>query len=190
MAAKKKRIKKTTPVLRTRAEMENTVAKIAILKNEETVIKAQIDAQVIAIKEKFEDRLGEIQELLGLHMEAAEVWADTNPGEFAKRKSIDMVHGLVGFRTGTPKLKTARGYTWDKVLDLLKGLPEFADYIRTKVDVDKAAIINDREQLGPEGLKRMAVKVVQEEAFFIEPKLNEQENRITAADFSGQAKAA
>lgn len=103
---------------------------------------------------------------------------------FAKRKSLEMTHGVIGFRTGQPKCKTARGTTWADALELVKD--RLPNYIRTKEEVDKDRLLADRnlpcrrddepEEAARPLLHEMAlcgILVVQEESFFVEPKREE-----------------
>ena len=80
-----------------------------------------------------------------------------------------MAHGTIGFRTGTPKLKTLKGFTWASALELVK---EFLpDYVRQTWDIAKDKLLADRD--AEEMLSRMAkcgMQVVQDEAFYVEPK--------------------
>lgn len=56
---------------------------------------------------------------------------------------METAHGVLGFRTGTPKLKTRKGFTWAAVLELLK---EFNPaYVRTSEEVAKDKLLADRE---------------------------------------------
>ena len=91
-----------------------------------------------------------------------------------------MAHCIIGFRTGTPKLKTLKGFTWASVLELAK---EFLPgYVRTSEEVAKDRLLADRDaKLTIDGaevpmVERMAkcgVQVVQDEAFYVEPKSEE-----------------
>ena len=86
-----------------------------------------------------------------------------------------------GFRTGTPKLKTLKGFTWASALELVK---EFLpDYVRQTWDIAKDKLLADREgtvqepgnPLGPgksmyEQMAKCGMQVVQDEAFYVEPK--------------------
>jgi hypothetical protein len=91
-----------------------------------------------------------------------------HPEVFGKNKSLVMVHGTIGFRTGKHQCKALPGWTWDKVRSHLlnKGL----GYTDSKVTVDKDGLIADREKLGLTGLAERGVCVIQEESFFVEPK--------------------
>ena len=75
----------------------------------------------------------------------------------------------MGFRTGTPALKTLKGFTWESVKNLLK---EFLPgYVRTKEEADKEKLLADREKEEVAALfPKVGVKVTQDEAFFVELK--------------------
>ena len=77
-----------------------------------------------------------------------------------------------------PTLKTITGFTWDRVLEKIR--VAYVEFVRTKEEVNKQAILDQRDILGPDKLRQMGVRVVQEEPFFIEPKIEEPENRIAA----------
>jgi phage host-nuclease inhibitor protein Gam len=170
----KTRAKLTGPVIKSRVEMETTVNEIAAIMNNERMMRAEMDAAILKIKERYEENIALCQSTLGPLLESARAWAEANPSEFGGKKSVDMVSGIVGWRTGNPQLKTRPGWTWDRVLEAAKAL---GVYVRTKMEVDKAAILTDREQLGDLGLLGLGVRVIQEEAFFVEPKLSEVDER-------------
>ena len=96
-------------------------------------------------------------------------------------KSLETPQGSLGWRIGNATLKTLSGFTWDRVLERLQALPKFAGYIRQKLEVNKQAILVDREQIPPEELRSVGVKIVQEELFFVEPNIEEIENRQTSS---------
>jgi phage host-nuclease inhibitor protein Gam len=86
---------------------------------------------------------------------------------FDKRRSIGTLHGVAGFRLGTPRLKTAKGGNWNKVLAELK--LKLPDYVRTVDEPAKDLLLADRmkEHVAPV-LVEIGVQVVQDELFYIE----------------------
>lgn len=170
-----KRLKLTGPTLKTRADMEACVHQTTAIVNSERRMRAEMDAALLKIKERYEANLAECQAQLGPLMESARSWADSNPAEFGGKKSIDFVTGIAGWRIGQPQLKTMAGWTWDRVLEAAKAM---GVYIRTKIEVDKASILAEREQLGELGLRGLGVRVIQEEAFFVEPTLSNTDERV------------
>lgn len=173
------RIKLKTSAPRTREEMERLVGDICALKIEERELKAQMDAEIKSIKDNYQAQLAGLTESLAQKMPRALAWAEANAEDFGKLRSVEMLHGTIGWRLNTPSLKTRPGWTWDRVLEVVKNLPRLAGYIRTKEEINKQALLADREQLGTEGLTAIGLRVVQDEEFFVDPKLTETETRET-----------
>jgi phage host-nuclease inhibitor protein Gam len=163
------RLKKAPPATpATREEMETLVGEIASLTITQDGLMVEMDRQIQAVRHEYETTLAQIRLSLDGKLEAARLWAVTNPEAFGQKKSLEMVHGTIGFRTGMPKLKAKRGITWEIVLDLLRKC-RLTDYIRSKEEVDKDRLIADRETLGDK-LAQVGVEVVQDEAFYLDPK--------------------
>jgi len=139
----------------------------------------QLDAELHAVRENFEGRIAAKQDAINARLQVAQAWAEANPEEFGKRKSIDFTSGVAGFRTGTHKLKTLSGFTWARVLEKLEVI--LPAYVRKKNEPDKDRLIADRESLGEAQLKKVGLVVVQDESFYVEPKLTELVERVTAA---------
>lgn len=174
----KTRIKYTQPINRTRAEeLLGELVTAIILKN-----KAQtaMDRKLTEIRKEYEEKLAGIGQVIEEKTELLHCWASNNPDEFPKdRKSLEMVHGMIGFRTGTSALKPRLKKTWKKILETIKEL-KLTDLIRSKEEVNKELIISEYTQ-GKMTLARLVeigVEVVKEESFFVEPKIEELENRI------------
>ena len=77
------------------------------------------------------------------------------------------MHGVAGFRLGTPALRLHKGANWSKVLAALKEkLPE---YVRTTEEPAKALLLASRntEKVAPV-LMELGLQVVQEDLFYIE----------------------
>ena len=173
------RIKLKTPAPKTREEMETLVGDIALLKLRDAELKTAMDRELKQIKDRYIDNLTLINDKLTALMPRALAWAEAHPDDFGKAKSLEMLHGIIGWRTNTPSLKTLSGWTWDRVLEKLKTLPLMLQYIRTKEEVNKQALLGDRDGIGPDGLRNVGLRVVQEDEFFVEPKLTETDKRET-----------
>lgn len=176
----KNRIKKTAakvPTPRTKADMENLIDQIATLKRAEAALKTEMDSRIAAIKGEFERSLSDIEtEVKGL-CDAAETWATSNPEEFGKKKSIEFLHGIVGFRTSTPKLEPiSKKWNWKTITTAVEQL--LPAFIRNKPEVDKEAILAQRDELS-EFLPNVGLKVSQEESFFVDVTGTKTETRET-----------
>ncbi len=176
---KKTRIKSLPLPEITRAEAEDLVHEIAALTVQQRDIKNQIDAEILAIKDRFAGQIDNLAVMIKGKQEIVQKWAQTHPDQFGKLKSIQFPAGKVGFRTGTPKLALInRQWSWETVLAAVERiLPAF---VRNKPEVDKEAILNQRDELA-EFLPMVGLKVTQEETFFVEPDLAAIETRIKEA---------
>ena len=135
------------------------------------VILAKLDEEIAKLRRKYEDELATLKEEKEKQFETIQVYCVENPTLFEKRKSFETLHGIVGFRTGTPKLKNLKGYTWASVTNLLK---EFLpDFVRTTEEPAKDLLLAKRDELAPEMLKKVGVEVVQDETFYIDLKKEE-----------------
>ena len=167
-----KRMKLKAPVIKSRAEMERLVGEITALKLHEIKTSAIMDQRLSEIRAEYELELSETAAILDLKLEAARVWAEANPDEFGKAKSIAMTHGTVGFRTGKPKLKILSRWTLPKVTEAMKALAKWNPYLRTKIEPNKELLLSHRERISSE-LREIGFQVVQDESFFFEPCVTE-----------------
>lgn len=174
------RLKITTAAPKTREEMEVLVGDIAALKIKERRLHAEMDLALKQVRDQFSERLANTTEALAGKLPRALAWAEAHPDDFGQAKSIEMLHGIIGWRTNTPSLKTLAGWTWDRVLEKIRA-GSWVPYLRVKEEVNKQALIADRDILGPDVLKTLGVKVVQEDEFFVEPKLTEADKREVVA---------
>ena len=169
----KTREKKTVYTGVSQEEMEQAFAEYAKADARQQKIQADMDVQMTKIREKWQEELSKLQEAKDKAFDVMQAFATENRTElFSKKKSMDTVHGTIGFRLGTPKLKNQKGFTWASVTNLLK---EFLPaYVRVKEEPDKDKLLADRESEDVYPLfDKVGVAVVQEETFFVEPKKEE-----------------
>lgn len=164
------RIKKTIITGVTREQMEEAFGQYALADAEVQSITASMDQQFVAIREQHADRLAELEEQKSKALEVMQVFATENREElFSKRKSMETAHGVIGFRTGTPKLKTRKGFTWAAVLELLRKFGK--DYLRTTEEIAKDKLLADRDSDECQQLMEdCGLMVVQDETFYVDPK--------------------
>ena len=165
-----------------RDEAEALVNDIALAMNNQRKLQTRIDAAKLAVDQEHKAAMSAYNSTITASRAIVQLWAEANPQEFTQRKSVEFAAGLVGFRTGTPKLKPLRKATWDAILEAMRGIKRLAGYIRTKEEINKEQIIADYAQgvLIAGDLEIGGMKVVQEESFYIEPKLTEPETRQVA----------
>lgn len=133
-------------------------------------INAEIELQCARIRDKYKDMLTVLGAERDNAFDTLQAFATENQAElFARKKSLDMAHGTIGFRTGTPKLKTLKGFTWASALNLVKEfLPGF---VRTSEEVAKDKLLADRDVEGmTEKMAKCGIFVAQDETFYVDPK--------------------
>ena len=166
----------------TRSQAEDAFAAYAKSDAQCAKINAEIDLACAKIREKYQDRLAVLTAERDAAFDTLQAFATEHQAElFAKKKSLEMSHGTIGFRTGTPKLKTLKGFTWASALQLVK---EFLPgYVRTTEEIAKDKLLADRDMdyvdvrdhdtvAGPMRayMGKCGIQVVQEESFYVEAK--------------------
>lgn len=136
-------------------------------------INATMDVEMTKIREKYKDEITRLQAEKDASFDILQAFASEQKDVlFIKKKSLDTVHGTIGFRTGTPKLKTLKGFTWGAVTNLLaEFLPS---YVRTVTEPAKDKLLADRDSEDVvANMSKVGLTVVQDESFFVEPKKEE-----------------
>lgn len=170
-----KRVKKVIHSGITSEQMETAFAEYAAADARLAKINATMDEQITRIREKYSPDISKLTETMEKSFEIVQAFAVENKEDlFSKKKSMDGAHGTFGFRTGTPKLKALKGFTWGAVKNLLK---EFLpDYIRVTEEPAKDKLLADREtEEVASNMAKCGITVVQDETFFIELKKEEQD---------------
>ena len=164
-----KREKKPVLTCKTIEDAENVMADFATADAKIAKINATMDEQMTTIRNKYADYLQELGDTKVEKITELQMFAENNPQLFDKKKSLLMAHGVLGFRTGTPKLKTLKKCTWGSVTEMLK---EFLpDYVRTVDEPAKDKLLADRDNEEVNSLfKKCGFEVAQDETFYVELK--------------------
>lgn len=153
-------------------QAENIMADYAMTDAKINEITSIMDQQITKIREKYADQLQELGDKREDQLLQLQLFAETNPGLFDKKKSIDMAHGTLGFRTGTPKLKLLKGWTWAAVVNVLRD--KLPSYVRTIEEPAKDKLLADRDIPEVQSqFTRVGISVVQDESFYVELKKEE-----------------
>lgn len=184
------RKKKTIVTGVTREAADNAFATFAKADASINKINADVELQCAKIREKRQAELTTLTLERDQAFDTLQAFATENQAElFSKKKSLDMAHGTIGFRTGTPKLKTLKGFTWASALELVKAFMP-SSYIRKVEEIAKDKLLADRdlenvmmtesglmeqEVTMKDAMAKCGIQVVQEETFYVEPKKEEAE---------------
>lgn len=139
-----KRTKKTIVTGVTREMAEEAFSAYAKADAEERKINAELELGIAKLRESYQMELLTLKKDKEDAFGVLEAFACEQKDElFHKKKSLEMAQGVIGFRTGTPKLKTLKGLTWAGVLTRVK---EFLPgYIRTTEEIAKDKLLADRD---------------------------------------------
>jgi len=135
-------------------------------------VETEMDNKINAIKDKYQDKITLLQNSLSENFELLEAYAKEQKENWGKRKSIELLHSTIGFRTATPKVVKDRKFTWASITEIARKIAP--DWVRSKYELDKDAIIAMRDEDGfKEKAEKCYINVQQDETFFVEPKKEE-----------------
>ena len=157
----------------TQQQAEEAFATYSKAHSQQTSITGKMEVELTKVREKYSDDIEKLGKEKDLAFGVLQTYALENEQLFDKKKSLEMTHGKLGFRTGTPTLKNLKGYTWEAAKNLVK---EFMGikYVRTKEEVNKELILAERDnEKVNELFTKCGIEVRQEETFFVEPKEEE-----------------
>lgn len=156
----------------TRDAAEEAFAKYNTAVSSLTVVEGKMNKEITNVKKKYDESITELQDERDGQFEVLQTYAEEHAELFEKKKSAEFTHGVIGFRTGTPKLKTLKGFTWESVKTLIKKV--LPSYIRTEEAVAKDLLLANREKDEVKNeLANIGLMVDQDESFYVSPKLEE-----------------
>jgi phage host-nuclease inhibitor protein Gam len=171
MATVKRASKKVVTAV-SREQYEEALSTYAVDDARRQQITSKMDVEITRIRDKYVDELTALEKRQAESFELVQTFCTENAEMFGKGKSVDTLYGRVGFRSGNPKLKPAKGFNWTSILALLKA--QLPAYVRKTEEPDKASLLADRDK--PEVLAilpQVGILVDQDERFYIELKKEE-----------------
>lgn len=129
----------------------------------------QMATETAEVEKRHADKQSMLQEKISAGEKLARKFAKKSPGLFGEKRSIDLVGCRVGYRLGNWVCSLPKGFTLKDLAQAMRSLPWARQYVRTVYEVDKEALIADRDKLAPEQLAELGVTIDQEDRFFIDP---------------------
>lgn len=155
-----------------RDDLESVFGEYAAVVIETDALKAEMEEQIRQVRAGYADRFAEMGDEAGALLDDIGAWAAGNPASFKEKKSLELLHGVIGFRTSTPRVALPRGTDEEDLATTLvdSGLD---CYVRVRRELDKQRIL--AAVAGAEGgdeaeavLGAYGIKVRQGEKFFAE----------------------
>ena len=159
------------PNIQNRQQLDAVIENIVQLQIERAEIERDQEKEITAIRQRYRTPLAEMDRYLLLETTWVETWARTNPDVFPEKRSLTCTHATIGFRTGPPRVdRASRRWTWSEIAQKLGELAWGRRYLRQPApEVNKEALLADRAELAPAELRKIGIKIVQDERFFITP---------------------
>ena len=159
-----------TTTIATREDLEATLGRYAAAVIEADALKAELDRKTNELHAGYEERAAALGKRVELLFADIEAYVANNPEEIpAGRKSLELLHGTVGYRTGNPTVRLPRGTDETALCEELRGAG-FADFVRTRDELNREAVLAaddpTRESLAAHGVKVTQTK----DRFYIEIK--------------------
>lgn len=152
-------------------EAEQAMAAFAQCNTQLKLIESRIEEEKQQIDNKFVGDISRLKESMEEQIKVLQIYGQQYKDSW-KGKSLALVHGKIGFRTGNPKLVKDKKFTWNAVTELLK--KAFPDFIRTTHEINKEALIAFRDKKEFEEIKENCyVDVIQDESFYVEANAEE-----------------
>lgn len=172
--AKANRVKKKTVSGVTLDQAQEASELFAVTKNKLEAVEAKMNEKINKIKSDYQEEITELKEELEEPQEVLETFAKEQKSTWGKKKSIELLHCIIGFRTGTPKVVKDKKFTWDAVLELITKNSLLKGFVRSKEEINKEAILAEKNEDVLKLLKEECyVEVDQDETFFVQPKKEE-----------------
>lgn len=153
----------------TRDEATALAAEIVASQITRERLVAERDAAMETAAKPYRTQIDQADAQISDGLARLEAWATAHKADFGDAESIVLPGGnRVGWRLGQWAAKTAKGWTWDKVIAAIEALPKgWRDaYLRIKTEPNKAAMIADREKTD---FSVLGVEFVQDRRFYLEP---------------------
>jgi phage host-nuclease inhibitor protein Gam len=135
-------------------------------------IEAKMNTEINKVKEKYQDQVTELKELLDEPVAILESYATASKDGW-KKKSMELLHTVIGFRTNPPKVNKKAAFTWKAVLELLQQ-HKMKRFIRTVEEINKEEILAldaEKDKAVLNQLQENAgVFIDQDETFYVELK--------------------
>jgi len=167
----KKMTKPTT--IRDREELETVLGEYARLEIQREQQTLEMEEKINAIRKRYETELTELTEKAEAFFGDIQAWATLNQAEFETRKSVELIHGIIGFRTCPAAVKQVGGVKIEHTIDMMKLNPGFKPFLREKTELDKDAILT-AYAMKQDGLianlAAVGLKIANKENFFVELK--------------------
>jgi phage host-nuclease inhibitor protein Gam len=155
-----------------REALETTTAECVRLKLAHASQTAKLESEKIALEKKAAPQLASLEQQITAHENQIQAYCVANRAAlFPHSKTLELRTATLAFEWTPPRVDKLRRVTWAAVLERLAALPWAGKYIRQpEPEVNKKALLDDREVLTPEQREQIGINFAQEEQFRLTPR--------------------
>lgn len=166
----------------TREEAISLTNDVVTHQEKANALRAKMNVGIQSVRDKYEKDIADHDKEVKAKSLMVEAWARSAPEEFETKKSLDLTSAVIGFRTGTPKVvKGKKHSSFAAVAKAMLKISWAKKYIKLKEpDVNKELLIADRKILTADQLNELGLRIEQDEAFYIDPKVEELTQGVTS----------
>lgn len=131
--------------------------------------ESALNAEIQSLRERYELQTAELRQCKAMLESTLEKFVLSNKNEFESTRSRELMHGIIGLRWSPPKIAILnRKYNLKTALELLKKVKWGKQYIRTKEEVDKDALLAARaaNDIDDSKLAAVGLKIDSTENFY------------------------
>lgn len=154
-------------------DLEQAVETYAVTSHNLAEIEAVMSQEIDAVRSRYVAEITRLKASMEATLDDVASWASLHPECFRSRKSIDLVHGTIGYRTSTPRCTLRRGTDEHALATTMRDDPEASRYVRIALEIDRQGIIA-RTSMDADAAQMLAdrygIRVTQSERFYIDPK--------------------
>jgi phage host-nuclease inhibitor protein Gam len=173
MTSRAKKILTDKPLpIADRAELETVAGEIAHAVAHRAVLTDKLNAEIVAMRARYEAKIMALTERIDAETDRCHEYVVAHDDIIPPNKrSVELLHAVIGFRTGMPRVKPLKGWTLKSVLEAC--LTRKPSWVRQTPELDRERIIAEVPVGG--AVESVGVSVAQDETFFVAPKLEEPE---------------
>ncbi|MGO8703200.1 MAG: host-nuclease inhibitor Gam family protein [Candidatus Brocadiia bacterium] len=165
-------VRKAQAALRNWSEVDGALARLCRLEHDRQQAFAEMNAELAAVKLRFNAPLEDMAGEDALLREALEQFAREHREQFSPRKTIERLHGVLSFRTTPPAVKVLRRpWTEDERIERVRAALG-ADCIRVREEIARDAILTRAASglIRPDQLAEAGLRIGRREVFELELK--------------------
>lgn len=158
--------------------LDCAVAEIVRLKIRHTEAVARMDAEIAALQKKHQTGISELLERISAEETDVRGYCEVHRAElFPDKKSRESLTAVFGFELTPWRVEPIKKLKFAEVIERLARLPWGKVYLRQpKIQLDKEALLKDRERIKDQHCIHAGFQFSQEEQFFIRPKAETAED--------------